>query len=298
MASHCESSPGSFDECRLSAEVDANSQTKPTDLECRSLPEKAATVRIHHRHLLGLLLSPRADTHFTAPRRVEGWVDLGTAVTVCSRALGLYRSGCREKHNCPLWDSNLGPLTPQSGMLLLDHWDLRNNVDWHTDVDTVQRIADMRRFPHVDKFVVDAETTNAAAESSVNTSHVTDEWWIAVAAKKHLCSSPTSILRSTFTNTFLLIKRVDFPSKKPGPNRQQCRWSNNVEATGYFVACCFDRYCCWCGRGLMQQRFVGLCAVRPRVSVKSSENYWLNSISNSKITFRRPDLTWTMTYEL
>ena len=32
--------------------------------------------RIHHRHLL-LLLSPKADTHFTVPRRVEGWVDLG-----------------------------------------------------------------------------------------------------------------------------------------------------------------------------------------------------------------------------
>ena len=31
-----------------------------------------------------LLLSPRADTHFTVPRRVEGWVDLGTAVRVCS----------------------------------------------------------------------------------------------------------------------------------------------------------------------------------------------------------------------
>jgi len=29
----------------------------------------------HHRHLL-LLLSPKADTHFTVPRRVEGWVDL------------------------------------------------------------------------------------------------------------------------------------------------------------------------------------------------------------------------------
>jgi len=27
--------------------------------------------RIHHRHLL-LLLSPKADTHFTVPRRVEG----------------------------------------------------------------------------------------------------------------------------------------------------------------------------------------------------------------------------------
>ena len=44
--------------------------------------EMAATVRIHHRHLL--LLSPRSDTHFTIPRRVEGWVDLGTAVRVCS----------------------------------------------------------------------------------------------------------------------------------------------------------------------------------------------------------------------
>ena len=29
--SHCESSPGSFDECRLSAEVAVNPQTKPTD---------------------------------------------------------------------------------------------------------------------------------------------------------------------------------------------------------------------------------------------------------------------------
>ena len=36
--------------------------------------EMTATVRIHHRHLL--LLSPRADIHFTVPWRVEGWVDL------------------------------------------------------------------------------------------------------------------------------------------------------------------------------------------------------------------------------
>jgi len=60
--SNCESSPGSFDECRLSAEVATNPQTKPT------------TICIHRRHLL--LLSPKADTHFTVPRRVEGWVDL------------------------------------------------------------------------------------------------------------------------------------------------------------------------------------------------------------------------------
>jgi len=29
---------------------------------------------IHHRHLS--LLSPKTDTQFTIPRRVEGWVDL------------------------------------------------------------------------------------------------------------------------------------------------------------------------------------------------------------------------------
>ena len=33
---------------------------------------------IHHRHLL-LLLSSKADTHFTVPQGVEGWVDLGGA---------------------------------------------------------------------------------------------------------------------------------------------------------------------------------------------------------------------------
>jgi len=32
--------------------------------------------RIHHRHLLSLL-SQQPDTHFTVPRRVEGWVNLG-----------------------------------------------------------------------------------------------------------------------------------------------------------------------------------------------------------------------------
>jgi len=34
-----------------------------------------ATIHIHHRHLL-LLLSPKADTHFTVPWRVEGHLSL------------------------------------------------------------------------------------------------------------------------------------------------------------------------------------------------------------------------------
>jgi len=49
----------------------------------------AATIRIHHRHLL-LLLSPQADIHFTIPRRVEGWVDLGNTGRVWSPFPRLY----------------------------------------------------------------------------------------------------------------------------------------------------------------------------------------------------------------
>ena len=48
----------------------ADPPTKPTDLGV----ESACTgcyAYIHHRHLL--LLSPKADTHFTVPRSHEGW---------------------------------------------------------------------------------------------------------------------------------------------------------------------------------------------------------------------------------
>jgi len=70
--SHCESSPGSFDECRM-APSGCQPKTKPDDLGCP--PVQAARVYTHHRHLL-LLLSPKADTYFTVPQTVEGWVDL------------------------------------------------------------------------------------------------------------------------------------------------------------------------------------------------------------------------------
>ena len=69
--SHCESSPGSFDECKLSAEVAANPQTKPTDLDRESSRKKWQLSSTSTIAIL-LLLSPRADTHFTVPRKVEG----------------------------------------------------------------------------------------------------------------------------------------------------------------------------------------------------------------------------------
>jgi len=52
-----------------------NPQTKPIDLKCESAGN-GSYHRIHHHHLL--LLRTKADTHFTIPRRVEGWVDLAT----------------------------------------------------------------------------------------------------------------------------------------------------------------------------------------------------------------------------
>ena len=69
--SHCESSPGSFNECRLSAELAANPQTKPTDLHCESAGKKWQLPSTYTITIL-LLLSPRAHTHSTVPWRVEG----------------------------------------------------------------------------------------------------------------------------------------------------------------------------------------------------------------------------------
>jgi len=120
--SRCESSPGSFDECRLSAKVAANPQTKPTDSDWESASKKWQLPSTCTIAIL-LLLIPRADTHFTVPRRVEGWVDLGTAVRVYSLCPRLYIAVAVVINNCPRWDSNLGPLTLQSGILPLGHCD-------------------------------------------------------------------------------------------------------------------------------------------------------------------------------
>jgi len=46
---------------------------KPTDLSHWPASRRLRKY-IHHRHLL--LLSPKAQIHFTIPQRVEGWVDL------------------------------------------------------------------------------------------------------------------------------------------------------------------------------------------------------------------------------
>ena len=69
VAVHCHlgSSPGSSDECSTPSgcrPLDQADQPEPIDPPIGSYSDY-----IHHRHLL--LLSPKADTHFTIPRRLS-----------------------------------------------------------------------------------------------------------------------------------------------------------------------------------------------------------------------------------
>jgi len=81
--------------------VAANPQTKPTDLDCVCLPINGC----YHPHPPSpfvIITRLKADTHFNVPRRVEGWVDLGTAGRVrspCPRLLLLF-SGLSFSWTC------------------------------------------------------------------------------------------------------------------------------------------------------------------------------------------------------
>ena len=56
---------------------------------------------------------------------MEGWVDLGTAVSVQPMPKAACRSDFSENTNfCPQRDSNLGPLAQQASVLPLYHCDL------------------------------------------------------------------------------------------------------------------------------------------------------------------------------
>jgi len=65
--SHCESSPGSFDECRT-ATSGCRPKTKPDDLGCES-----ACQGLHPPSPFIIITqpSPKADIHFTVPRPIS-----------------------------------------------------------------------------------------------------------------------------------------------------------------------------------------------------------------------------------
>ena len=107
----------------------ADTQTKPTDLVC------------HHPHpsspSVSLLLSSKADTHFTVRQRVEGWVDLATAVRVQQPVpKTAFSNGCCDK--CTAGGMiRTWVLSHRRGALQLDYCDLAvDSIVWnyHTSV--------------------------------------------------------------------------------------------------------------------------------------------------------------------
>jgi len=64
------------------------------------------------------------STHFTVLQKVESWVDVGTAVRVHNPCPRLHIVVVAVANERPRWASILGPNTPQSSILPLDHCDL------------------------------------------------------------------------------------------------------------------------------------------------------------------------------
>ena len=75
-----------------------------------------------------------AGTRFSDYEGMQGWVELGTAVRRSPY------QGCishHDKHNCPRWDSNLGPLTPQAETLITRRlWPVCNFVNLFSHLPT------------------------------------------------------------------------------------------------------------------------------------------------------------------
>ena len=123
---HCESSLGSFDEC--SAAHKRLSTLRPSHLTW-AVSTHVGSYRLQPPSPFIIITQPESWYSFTVPRRVEGWVDLGTAGKVHTvRAQGCKSQWLCHKHNCQQRDSIRGPRVLQSGMLPLDHCDLHCDV--------------------------------------------------------------------------------------------------------------------------------------------------------------------------
>jgi len=84
----------------------------------RMLPYTSITATHHYYSSLKLILIYCA----TEGEGTSRLMHYSKGVQPVSKAV--YCSGCRDKHNCLQWDLNLPYITPPSGMLLLDYWDL------------------------------------------------------------------------------------------------------------------------------------------------------------------------------
>ena len=121
---HCKSSPGSFDECRLSAGWPPTLRpnqpiwaVSPPKVGCYHPQTQSPFIIITQLISWHSFYPPTDGGRLSRPRHCsKGAQPVPKAV---------YRSDCRDKHDRPRWDSNLGPLAPQPGVLPLSHRDLR-----------------------------------------------------------------------------------------------------------------------------------------------------------------------------
>jgi len=139
MGDHCESSPGSFDECRLSAGWPP--VLKP------SQPTWAVSLPVGCYY-------PHPPSPFIIVAQPESWysfyhlMDSGRLSRPRHYSKGVYPvpkavhcSVYRDKHNCPQWDSNLGPLTLLLCTLPLD----RCNLQRHVGVNNLPKVVTRQR---------------------------------------------------------------------------------------------------------------------------------------------------------
>jgi len=105
--------------------VAASRQTRSISLCCESagrLLPATSTIAICYYSLLSL----KADAHFTVPWRVEGWVDLGTAVGVCSPCPRLCVAVVVTINTIPAVRFKPGSSHTAVDVSSLDHCDLHN----------------------------------------------------------------------------------------------------------------------------------------------------------------------------
>ena len=94
--------------------VAANPQTKPVDLGC----ESAENWQLSSTSTMSIITQPVSWYSFYRPTK-GGRLSRPKHYSKGAQPMlkTVYRSSCRDRHNCQWRDSNLGPLTPQSDAL-------------------------------------------------------------------------------------------------------------------------------------------------------------------------------------
>ena len=111
----------------------ADSRTKSTNLDCKSVTTSAGCYRLLSPFNI---TQPETDTYFTISWTVEDRVDLDTSIRLCSPCpRALYHSGICDTHKLSTVGFSSG-ISPQSGMLPLDHVNPCSSVEHMLLMDT------------------------------------------------------------------------------------------------------------------------------------------------------------------